>query len=45
VARDGGRESPAPQQGPAELVDEEAASYLQLQKEYKELRMFFFYWS
>ena len=35
-----GRDSPAPeaQMAPVELVDEEAASYLQLQKEYKELR-------
>ena len=37
-----GRDSPAPeaQMAPVELVDEEAASYLQLQKEYKELREF-----
>jgi hypothetical protein len=36
------RESPAPkgqqQMAPVELVDEEAAGYLQLQKEYKDLR-------
>jgi hypothetical protein len=42
VASQEARESPVPkgvqQMAPAELVDEEAASYLQLQKEYKELR-------
>jgi hypothetical protein len=42
AANQEGRESPAPkgqqQMAPVELVDEEAAGYLQLQKEYKDLR-------